>query len=810
MSADAINPCDNLDPAAATSCEDLAYTRQFFTLTRQGHTRPTAEFGAPTLVWHVSFWPRSGKDPHDVVMATNSAPPSIIEEKDVLAEHSRCCIDVSNDFNKLLTRLQCRGRAPDAAIETQPFKLHQPADWESSETPFEVFGQETTGFTLWWADRPPPAKDNMMAGRGLRHPDNADLRVRVQAEMNKDYASITFFVDAGKPWGQPPTYGVADAAKRGIGGDRRKTIWEHVENIKTICESRIDGVDHLGQRLIDLDLLPEPNPVSGATQIKLHGTSTDSAEALKNAADYLYKTLWDDFCTDFGFNLCDVAGKTDEVFANFRGLVMSTSGATAAQSGLKGASAAENPAATASPGSKPFERFDGGGDGYETSKTEPNAVVKAFMPFMRRFRPEADWRDWIASGIFDWRAIYITAIGAQSEFSPFDECDFNTGTSIPADLPAGQLPARRLRSQGYQDPKALPECSSFADKRSVPTTPDLGADLPAPFRYLLLTKHEPNRKQVGRMIERINTTGARRLFALKNWSIIQQASIWISYYGRQLDTVYQQWIEEARELREKVYEPNLDQFNTSFWQPIDRNIAALPPAGGRKIVETTRKRYRDTPRRACEELELLAATYGSQARADWDKIKKFAHENKDKDHPSLRSIEGDYDADLAAINQKAERQLIRITAGLDRVGFGAVGGLPFRIARSRYYADMYRQTVKTLRVGNIETWWSYDQFATRGMEPALQQIDSVGKRMDALRQRLGAVKQDILQSSIASQTEATRDNTHRLERIQAELRRLADGAEKAREAAAKREKLYWTLAIFGGGALGFMKLWNML
>jgi hypothetical protein len=49
-------------------CEDLAYSDQFFAMTRQGHTRPTAQFGAPAMVWHISFWPRRQYDPHDIEM----------------------------------------------------------------------------------------------------------------------------------------------------------------------------------------------------------------------------------------------------------------------------------------------------------------------------------------------------------------------------------------------------------------------------------------------------------------------------------------------------------------------------------------------------------------------------------------------------------------------------------------------------------------------------------------------------------------------------------------------------------------------
>ena len=226
-------------------------------------------------------------------------------------------------------------------------------------------------------------------------------------------------------------------------------------------------------------------------------------------------------------------------------------------------------------------------------------------------------------------------------------------------------------------------------------------------------------------------------------------------------------------------------------------------------------------------MEELAKARRLSNPAHWDAIATFAKEQRDKDHQGHRTVEGNYDADLAAIDQRAERALIGITAGLDQLGEGAVGGLPYRIAQSRYYADTYRETVDRMRLGNIETWWSYEQFARRGVEPALRFIASVGERMERLRGRLQIIKQDILQSSIASQTEATRDNTHRLERIQIELSGLTKATEKLSEElfnqqletanfVKKMTKIYWRvklylevalIGILGGGTILALRIW---
>ena len=751
------------------SCEDLAYTKQFFTITRKGHTNPTAEFGSPTLVWHIAFWPRSANDPYAFQMDAESG--TIKNDTMVLDEFNSACNNVTEDFNGFLERLQSRGRIPEAPLDTKPFKLAPPLDWESPLTPFNTFEVEAKGFTLWWPELAPET-GNMMSGRPTGKPEPTDLRVRVQAEVGTDYSAITFFIDAGKPWDKDPVYTLSEAVSE-YQGSRRETIFKHIENIRAICEGRLEAEDQQERRLIDLDLLPEPHPICGIAVPALELGYMNQAEALKAAADYLYKDLWKRFYDDFNFNLCDIAGDTDEVFANFRGLVMSTCGATVKDEKLLKAEMPPVPSLTSTPGSISFPRFDGEGEGYGSNKPEPNAVVKAFMPFMRRFRPEADWRDWIASGIFDWRAIYITAVGAQSEFAAFDESGYDSQKKIPSNIPAGNLPERRKKTEGAA-PKTQPECADYAQGRGVPSTPPPHDDLPAPFRFLLLTKFEPNRKQVGRMIERITSLGDRRLFALKNWSIIQNASVWINHYGRQLDKVYEQWIKATGDLEGKTRD-ELKLLNDAFWQPIQADISALT-SPAREEAKATLARYGNNPRRACEELEQLANKF--KDGNNWEPIEAFTKKHKDADNRAYRTIDGNNDADLATINQNAGRALVKITAGLDRLGSGAVGGLPYRIARSRYYAETYHETVKNLRVGNIETWWSYEQFARRGMAPVLRHIASVGERMAKLRERLQAVKQDILQSSIASQTEATRDNTHRLERIQAEIRGTRDEAHE--------------------------------
>jgi hypothetical protein len=153
-----------------------------------------------------------------------------------------------------------------------------------------------------------PFRKSAKRSRPNAKPEPADLRVRVQAEVSTDYSSITFFVDAGKVWNKPPVYTLSEVVTKRL-GQRREEIFKHIENIRTICEGRLEATDQQGNRLIDIDLLPEPNPICGTATLNLEPSHKDSAEALGAASDYLYKDLWSKFCEDFDFNLCDIAGK---------------------------------------------------------------------------------------------------------------------------------------------------------------------------------------------------------------------------------------------------------------------------------------------------------------------------------------------------------------------------------------------------------------------------------------------------------------------------------------------------------------------
>jgi hypothetical protein len=239
-----------------------------------------------------------------------------------------------------------------------------------------VIEPEHIRFTLWWPDditriQPEPTEDA--------------LRIKVHATAFRDYVTISFYLDAGKPWNRP-SFIRGDATI----GSRRGRIFGHVQTVYDKCEPRLAG--SRGNRpMVEKEILPEQDV-----------SSADAAD-LMGASRFLYTELWDEFWDALQIPPMDqVIGQTARVFANFRGLVLSTWG-TGEPSGM--------PKFPGSAGDAPLPRFAGNGGlapDDVCSSTEPNeanAVVKAFWPFIRRITPNADQREFIACGVMSWRAL---------------------------------------------------------------------------------------------------------------------------------------------------------------------------------------------------------------------------------------------------------------------------------------------------------------------------------------------------------------------------------------------------------------------
>lgn len=327
------------------------------------------------------------------------------------------------------------------------------------DSPAGALYDQSLGFTLRWGDTGPVANTD---------PSPDALRLRVHLEVNADFYTCSFYLDAGKPWGRPALYHPSDA---GFAGNRRRRIFEAIDRARAIAEAR------LRSDAIDADLLPEA------------GVTASEARDLLGAADFLYEELWAEFERDFQIGRTAIATQSGEIFADFRGLVVAT------------ADDAPSPGAAAAKGYEPYAKYKNA-SGDELNET--NAVLKAWWPFLRRLTPNADYREFVASTVMNRRAIYVTPLGAPDEFDSRDKA-----ASLAEEIPALAIPA--------------------------------AADTRTPIRYMFLSKGEPNRRQIGRIVERINNLGTLRLFALKDIAVVREASSIIRMRGQHLDEVTNAW-----------------------------------------------------------------------------------------------------------------------------------------------------------------------------------------------------------------------------------------------------------------------------
>ena len=501
------------------------------------------------------------------------------------------------------------------------------------DEPFYVAKPGSIRFTLWWSDadtRPDP------------EPANDALRVKVHAGAHRDYVTLSFYLDAVKQWsGSPQTMASAP------NGKRRQDILTNTDRVRKICEARMVA-DAQGRREVDREILPE------------NGVSASEAAALLEASRYLYSGVWGEFCRAMGIDEMPVL-ETCRVFANFRGVVMATDGLP---------ETVEKRQYPGSSGAEPFPRFKGNGGIDHTgtrSSTEPNeanAVVKASWPFVRRSTPDADRKEFVVCSVMSWRALYVTALNCPTSFEWREEA-----RTADTEIPAGHLPG--AAKSGASD-----------------------AELAEPIHYLLITKGDPHRRQIGRIAERINAMGTMRLIALRDYNIIRDASTQIQLRGQELDGMMRKWSTGRAAIR-------------------------------RKYTELT-------------------------------------NEKSDDEKSRLKDLE---DAEIQELADAVEAELIDLSAALDKVGKKAVHGLHFRINRSRYYVCEFESLLGSLKIGNIDTWVSYDQFVTRGLKPAFDFIDGVGVRLLGLRDRLQSVLEGIETSALVRQTSATRDNTAQLKAI---------------------------------------------
>jgi hypothetical protein len=729
------------------------YSPQYETIVSQGHTRPTPAFGAPTLIWHVAIWPRrqarsSGEpcDPHDT---------SSLRHPEAKAELERRRKRWVTQINSFLSTMQAKSspRPEQPTAQERQFKPGPPHDLKLDPSlaradrffdPVWILEQETVPFILWWAD--PNETDADKACRNA-------IRVCVHPEVNSDYACISFYMDIGQRW---------DAAHSAVPPStkpvtRREKLLAAVADIRNICEFQLKPVRDGEGAPVDGPAVPETLASPDTRK------PDDLPAALRSARNLLYVDIWEQFSTDMSCHLDDVAGDRGEVFANFRGLVLSTEGLTA-DTGY-----APHGPATASVGTANFAKFSGNAR-FDEDGAEPNAVAKAFWPLLRRITPRADFREFIACGVLNWRAIYMTALGSSSQYvagherrpSIIDEGE--ASIRVPAHLlPDDEKPLAAASGDGHFD--------SLVHRRQ---SERVGNN--HPVRYLLLTKFEPHPRQIGRIAERINTMGTMRLFALKDWAAIRNADSYIRILGQELDRVTEKWGDD-RKLVNELRELKVVRETKAEIQRLEKYLAK---ANAKTEEERARVAKLFVPKLAQPiwtgaqllRLNEVLPTYTPDRAANFPYRMFwgiFFLWRRKKYRDFIDGLEEDQIADirhsaLYEISNQVETQLIDISATLDRIGFGAIGGLHFRLNRADFYKREFYILLKTLNVNNIQSWISYDQFVRRGLVPAFDYMAGISKRLRAVRARLLTTTETIETSALVGQSAATRHNTSVLRR----------------------------------------------
>ena len=679
---------------AAASLRVWPFAQQYEEVLKEGHAKQAPACGSPTIIRHLAIWPKKPFGDQPVNHYKEACDVYDVESAKFFEEISAFAIG-----------LQKRGRIQNAVgltLENAPLY----GDWKQNTHAFKICRPQAIAFTLWWQDAAKAGVPNRRPSQD--GPTKTDMRVRVLVQTHRDHATISFFMDVDKLFGEAQVDDGARFRKTDEFGVRRRLIHEAVDVVRNVSGEQIR------KGFVEMSRMPE------------QGVSLEEAKALLNAADYFYDGLWNEFAGAFGFAEISAAeaaafGTMGERFGDFRGVVMSVRGLDPTwkmgeegeptdcdfekkrrllQDELRRVNAPERDETVRAytdrePGQDvpsyvsgtigfgPLPKFD-------ADINEHNSVLKSLWPFMRRMTSWADYCDWVGCGIAGGRALYITALGSEATIAADEEADRSK------DVPSDHLPESRQ-----------------AIKASNEDNPG------RPLRYLIVTKGEPLREQLGRYVERINSIGTMRLFALRNMSSIRNASVHIEVLGRLLDGALQDW-ETRRSEIDRKYRIEMD--------------AAKRDLLGSKYDQ---KNYEET-------------------EEDAEKLLKSA---------KIQKIDAHHIRQLTLMIQGAERRLIHIGGQLDAIGEGGSGRMLYVINRANYFAQEFERMYPTLAIQDVDGWINYKNFVHRGMRPALEFIAATGDRLRSIRARLQTVTETIQTAALIVETEATRENTAALKRI---------------------------------------------
>lgn len=717
------------------SAQVWPYSKQYSALVAEAQRGQPTTCGSPSFIWHMGLWPkRDVGEKADVAKGADA-------DADTTLSLSRRELDGTQkqffrEISDFLTALQMQGCAGShksdfepRRFETKPFDLYSTkrrTEAGDEVHPFLDVAPHALSFTLWWRDDDATLKD---AGCG---PGPDDLRISVLAEAHYDHATITLIIDAGQSY-ETGQFGTTAKALAHHKTGRRAKIARYLEHVRAVTGDQIrDG-------RINKSRLPEEG-VDGR------------AETLLEATEYFYDGVWEEFQKAFSAPFFGAEGprgggalaqdpRIGVRFADFRGCVMSVRGLETTADARRRLAAerlrSQNaPSTSKAPGlDARFRSSNGVGQGndvpdpstgttgmgafdiFDEKAGEPNAVLKSYWPFIRRMARWADYRQVVGCGILSWRALYVSAMGAGDDLLGDEE-----SPSRAHEAPANHLPpGERIHRGAPRDPndaEAARELAARAWSR--------------PSRYLVLTKGEPNRAQIGRFVERINELGTKRLFALKYVTDVKNASNHLRLIGNALDGVLSTWSRERREIEDEAHTERV------ALGAAHRRAALDAPAGGAKAAKVQRALSR-LPTKNEEDIERM-------------RIKR-----------------------IQALVERNENDLIRLGGRLDHIFQGGVGRFAYAVNRSNYFADEFERLYPSLEIGNVDGWMNYGQFVERGPKPAFSYIRAAGERLISLRQRLQVVTETIQTTALVAEMGATRNNTDTLSKFARLIRGVSLG-----------------------------------
>lgn len=651
-------------------------TEHFDRMRAEGRKRPPPSMGSPTFVWHIGVWRKSSNVSSDERTTTD-------EYIDGYIDRNKSFLD---ELSELIASLQSKGEiaahkssesaatngieAANPPIFTRPIVIEGAKNqFEQPPVPgqprhFESFPPHSHTFVMWWRDGAAALGDHKPLDPD-KDKDIMDLalRVVVQTQIYRDYATITIYIDGAKRYSGKQIHTISEGSL----GLRRAKFADHLDYLRESSHSEITS----GR--VDF-----PSDQALKDQIR---ADTKMKAAIKN----LYDDIWDEFQKDFDFQLAEKgkqAFHNGVVFLNHRGLLMSVRGLDSPADAKRTATLKElasvngitktrpehakneKPWVPSSRGASatvgPVNKFDG-------EINEPEVVLKSMWPALATMEPRAGALDWVGCGILENRAIFVSTLGAQ----PIEEL-----TSV--------------------------------------TTKAGGTQVAVPAKFLLLSKGEPHRKQIGRFVDRILSLETMRIFALKNLGSIENAYYYLGSVTSHLDDILKHW-SEARDALEK---------KEGDWKQ-----AAI-----RKHTQTLKD---GTP-----------------------------------DEEERRKQREGYYNQLSDLNAAIETRLIHIGAELERMGPRGSGHLAHNIARSQFLINRFTAMVETLEIENLNGWINYKQFAQRGLGPTFELVSATGSRLVAAQERLKALTDVVQVSALIVQSAATRQNTSQLELIAARFDRM--------------------------------------